>query len=1082
MSSAMETPQKYVLGLDLGSASLGWAMIALNPADEPTTLIRAGVRIFEPGVDGTALDIEQGKDQSKAVERRTARLHRRQLRRRAARQRELFQELQKAGLLPTNAAGTGASSEQRHELLNELDRSLTLKFVKPDDDSFAQKPLYLLRKLALDHALEPFELGRVLFHLSQRRGFKSNRKETKKSTKENEDLGQVKADIHALELAIREVGARTIGEYFASLDPHIEKVRRRWTARKMFEQEFALIWAAQSTHHAFLLSQELHDKVHELLFFQRPISSQKHLVGTCELERGNDKHPPKRRAPWATMAAQRFRMLQKINDLVVIDVRNQTSRKLTEEERGILYQLLDRDGTQSFTAIRKHLNLKGTTFNLETGGDKDLPGNRTQKSMRKVFGIFWDEFTEGKQNQIIENWRNSESDEALMQEAIEHLGLDAEAAAVLVKESPQADYCSLSLTAIAKLMPLMMSGRSFKDAETEIYGSRFSGLAVHDTLPPIRDALPTLRNPAVERAMTELRKVINAIVRAYGKPFEIRIELARELKKPRQERVKATTANRKREADNKGIAAKILSECGIVNPSRADLEKAKLFVECGGICPYTGRSIPFSQLFQDSEFDVEHIIPRSRFPDDSFQNKTLCYLPENREYKRNQTPFEAYSNNPDVWAQILLRVTKWSNPGKLSRFKLQSERELAEFSARQMNDTRYTSVLAGRLLAMLYGGRDVQTDNGNRQVIFASSGAVTATLRRSWGFERILQAIVSPEAGDTRGKPRTDHRHHAVDAITIALTRQSVIQAMASASAFEPWQPGTRSWRRVPEPWTRPDFIANLTKQIAQMVVSHRPEHKISGELHKGSNFSRPYLYNGKSTVHTRCELSQLKPADIAADDTIVDKAILGLIRAKFDELGRNPNAFEDPKNLPCFTTANGRKIPIRKVRIRQVKEPKVAAHGDRERFVDSGGIHHVALFVVRNDTRKEQWLSEVAQVTDVYQRCPRRDKRSGRPKSTVSEPAVSRKLKDNPEAEFLFSLMKDDTVELDHNGAREVFRVKKFYAAGPIWFTGVNNAQMDADQKKNKTTWSKNPNGLKTLNPRKVVVDLLGRVHTAND
>ena len=77
----METPQKYVLGLDLGSASLGWVTIALNPADEPTSLVRAGVRIFEPGVDGTALDIEQGKDQSKAVERRTAILHRRQLRR-----------------------------------------------------------------------------------------------------------------------------------------------------------------------------------------------------------------------------------------------------------------------------------------------------------------------------------------------------------------------------------------------------------------------------------------------------------------------------------------------------------------------------------------------------------------------------------------------------------------------------------------------------------------------------------------------------------------------------------------------------------------------------------------------------------------------------------------------------------------------------------------------------------------------------------------------------------------------------------------------------------------------------------------
>lgn len=1070
MSPALEAPQKYVLGLDLGSASLGWAMIALNPADEPTSLIRAGVRIFEPGVDGTALDIEQGKDQSKAVERRTARFHRRQLRRRAARQRDLFQELQKAGLLPTNAAGTGASSEQRHELLNDLDRALTRKFFKPDDDSFAQKPLYSLRKLALDQPLEPFELGRVLFHLSQRRGFRSNRKETKKSAKENEDLGQVKADIHALELAIQEAGARTIGEYFAGLDPHTEKVRRRWTARKMFEQEFALIWAAQSIHHGSFLTRELHDRVHDLLFFQRPISAQKHLVGTCELERGDDKHPAKRRAPWATMAAQRFRMLQKINDLVVIDAKNQTSRKLTVDERLRLYQLLDREGTQSFTAVRKFLDLKGTTFNLEAGGDKDLPGNRTQNSMRKVFGIFWDEFTEGKQNQIIENWRNSESDESLMQEAIDHLGLDPEAAAVLARESPQADYCSLSLAAIKKLMPLMMSGRAFKDAETEVYGSRFSGLAVHDTLPPVRDALPTLRNPAVERAMTELRKVVNAIVREYGKPYEIRIELARELKKPRQERIKATTANRKREADNKGIAAKILSECGIANPSRADLEKAKLFAECGGICPYTGRSIPFSQLFQNSEFDVEHIIPRSRFPDDSFQNKTLCYLPENREHKRNQTPFEAYNINPEVWAQILLRVANWSNPGKLSRFKIQSESELAEFSARQMNDTRYTSVLAGRLLAMLYGGRDVETDNGNRQVIFASSGAVTATLRRSWGFERILQSIVSPEPGETRGKPRTDHRHHAVDAITIALTRQSVIQAMANASAFEPWQAGTRSWRRVPEPWTTPDFIRSLTEQISTMVVSHRPEHKVSGELHKGSNFSRPYFYKGKPTVHTRCPLGSLSVANIEAEDVIVDPAVRDAVRKKLNELGGDPKLFENPTNAPVLMTGNGRSIPIRKVRIRETKNPLKVGNGMSERFVDSGGIHHVSLFVVRTAARKENWESAFVQITEAYERRRRK------------LPVISHELGSELEAEFLFSLQKDDTVEFDLNGTRAIARVKKFFATGQIWFTDVNNAQMDAEQKKQRTTWSKRANSLKDLNPRKVVVDLLGRVHTAND
>ncbi len=172
MSPAMEASQKYVLGLDIGSASLGWALIALDGADNPVSLIRAGVRIFEPGVDGTSLDIEQGKDQSKAVDRRTARLHRRQLRRRAARQRDLFRLLQRHSLLPTTHAEEQSPEKRRHLILNQLDLELKQKWqVLAFDGAFAQLPLYSLRKLALDEVLEPFEVGRVFFHLIQRRGF-----------------------------------------------------------------------------------------------------------------------------------------------------------------------------------------------------------------------------------------------------------------------------------------------------------------------------------------------------------------------------------------------------------------------------------------------------------------------------------------------------------------------------------------------------------------------------------------------------------------------------------------------------------------------------------------------------------------------------------------------------------------------------------------------------------------------------------------------------------------------------------------------------------------------------------------------
>jgi CRISPR-associated endonuclease Csn1 len=1065
MSPALEPSKKYVLGLDLGSASLGWALIALDDTYNPTSLILAGVRIFEPGVDGTSMDIEQGKDQSKAVERRTARLHRRQLRRRAARQRDLFRLLQRHSLLPASETLSGSPEEQRHSILNELDQQLAHKWQPAyPGDRFTQLPLYYLRKRALDERLEAHEIGRILFHLIQRRGFLSNRKENKQNPEQKKELGQVKAEIHSLEQEIQNSGARTLGEFFAGLDPHAQKVRRRWTARRMFQDEFDKIWKAQAIYRPDLLTPELHDEIAHLLFFQRPIAAQTHLIGKCQLE------PGKQRAPWAAMEAQRFRILQKVNDLRLINPGSLISDPLTEEERQRLYHLLDRDGDQTFKAIKKYLSFPAEVqINLEKGDEKRLRGNRTQAAMRKVFGDRWDTIGAGKQHQIVENWRNSESDEALIREAVEQWSLDDAAATLLSEQIPEPGYCAVSLTAISKMLPLMQCSKSFKEAETEAYGARFSGGVVFDILPEVRKQLESLRNPAVERALTELRKVVNAIVREYGKPYEIRIELARELKKPRQERIEATKKNRTHQREREEIAIKIQRECGRKDdPSRKDIEKALLYEECGGICPYTGIQIPFSTLFDNSEFDVEHIIPRSRYPDDSFQNKTLCYLPENRDVKKGQTPWEAYGKDEQRWAEIMTRVSSWKNRGKMARFAIQTEEALGEFSARQMNDTRYASVLAARFLGALYGGRDVVDGGKVRQVIFTSSGAVTATLRSSWGLEAILHEIVPAESGESRGKPRTDHRHHAIDAITIALTRPSVIQSMARAASMEPWQKDARAWRKIESPWK--NFVPSIRPHIEQMLVSHRPEHKMSGELHKGTNYSAPYKYKGKSTVHTRCALSALSPADIADDEVIVDPAVRDAVRRKLEELGGNPKLFDRPENVPCLASRDGRLIPIRKVRIRETKNPLKVGQGIRERFVASGGIHHVALFVSRDERRREKWDSCVVQITEAYERCRRR------------LPVVLHELVDVTDAEFIFSMMKDDTIEVtDTNGTR-ILRVKKFGDNKQVWFVPVNDAHDDAQQKKLGITWSRTPNSLKELRPRKVVIDLLGKVHPAND
>jgi CRISPR-associated endonuclease Csn1 len=966
-------------------------------------------------------------------------------------------------LLPTEPTIIGSPEEQRHSILNKLDQELTRKWQSTfSGNRFAQLPLYFLRKKALDQPLEAHEIGRIMFHLIQRRGFLSNRRENKQNQEQKKELGQVKAEIHSLEQEIQNAGARTLGEFFAGLDPHSQKVRGRWTARKMYQVEFEKIWEVQAIHRPDLLTLELHDKIAHLLFYQRPIAAQTHLIGKCELEHG------KQRAPWATMEAQRFRILQKVNDLRLINPGSLISDSLTDGERQRLFHLLDREGDQTFKTIKKLLLLPAEVqFNLEKGDEKRLRGNRTQAAMRKVFGDRWDTFGAGKQHQIIENWRNSESDEELIREAMEQWLLDAAAATLLSEQTPEPGYCAVSLAAISKLFPLMASGRSFKESETELYGARFSGGTVFETLPEVRKQLESLRNPAVERSLTELRKVVNAIVREYEKPYEIRIELARELKKPRQERIEATKKNRNRQRDREDVAVRILRECGLSNPSRKDIEKARLHEECGGYCPYTGRHIPFSTLFDNSEFDVEHIIPRSRYPDDSFQNKTLCYLPENRDVKKGQTPWEAYGKDEQRWAEIVTRVSSWKNRGKMARFAIQTEEALDEFSARQMNDTRYASVLAARFLGTLYGGRDVVDGEKVRQVIFTSSGTVTATLRSSWGLEAILREIVPAEPGESRGKPRTDHRHHAIDAITIALTRSKVIQSMARAASMEPWQRDSRAWRRIESPWR--DFVPSIRPHIEQMLVSHRPEHKMSGELHKGTNYPAPYNYEGKPTVHTRCALSALSAADIADDEVIVDSAVRDAVRMKLQELGGNPRLFDRLENAPCLQARDGRLIPIRKVRIREVKKPILVGTGVRERYVASGGIHHIGLFVVRDVRRREAWKSEVVQITDAYER------------HREHLPVVCRTL-DTEEAAFLFSLMKDDTVELEKDGTLGIYRVKKFEATGKITFVPVNNAMLDKLQYATGVAWSRMPATLKPMSPRKVVIDLLGKVHPAND
>ena len=702
--ASSKTP--YVLGLDLGVQSAGWTVLDLDGKGHPCNVRRCGVRCFDSGV-GTENDIASGKDESQNVKRRQMRLQRRQAWRRARRLKKVFHLLQAAGLLPS---GTAHTPQRRHELLYKLDADLAKTYI-PEHDRVAGHLLpYRLRCLALDQALPPLAFGRALFHLAQRRGFETN---SRSAAKNDEETGQVKKGIGELAERMQDAKARTLGEYFAGLDPEELRIRKRWTARQMYRDEFEEIWTAQSSH-LLTLNDEWKTRIYDAIFHQRPLKSQKGLIGFCELE------PDCRRAPRASVEAQRFRYLQKVNDLEISTPSGEVwcvNDPAHADLRQRLIELLDTHAEIKFKSLRSKLGLrkpKGSdtdyAFNLEAGGEKRLKGNATAVRLRKVLGDDYEKLSPEQVANIVEDLLEYEKKDALARRLVDRYGITPAKAEELADVTLEPNYASLSREAMQKLLPLMEQGLRFAEVKKQMYGERAGRTGLRDFLPPVLEAVPQLRNPVVCRGLTELRKVVNAIIRKYGKPERIRVELARDLKRSRGQREDITRQNRENEKVRERRARKIAERlrCDETAVSNSDILKVRLAEECNWECPYTGKSIAMEALVgQHSQFDIEHIIPFSRSLDNSFSNKTLCHHEENRGVKRNQTPYEAYAANEKRWQEIVGRVNRFRGPAAHTKLRKFQQKELgSDFAARMLQDTRYMSRLATEYLGLLYGGRD----------------------------------------------------------------------------------------------------------------------------------------------------------------------------------------------------------------------------------------------------------------------------------------------------------------------------------------------------------------------------------------
>lgn len=1056
--------EKYVLGIDIGANSIGWSVIGAmdeNGGLALANILRAGVRLFDQGVEG---DIESGKDVSRNQTRRQKRLLRRQFERKAQRIRRIFLLLQHYGLLPPGQALDGSQRNKYFALLDDSLRAAYLQRhpeVPPNNKQFRQTFPYRLRAEALDNKFSPFEIGRALYHLGQRRGFLSNRKAPRKK---DEELGKVKAGIAALEHKMSEAKARTLGEYLAGLDPEKEenRIRGRWTARQMYMDEFESIWTKQSCYYPENFSPGFKEKLWRAFFFQRPLKSAKGFVGACSLE------PGKRRAPMCSLEAQRFRILQKVNDLNFSNPEGAVVWiKDDPKMREALIQALECNAELGFPQIRKALGLKRTIkFNLEEGGEKKLKGDRVTAAMLQLFGEAWPAFPASKQELILGDLRGIQNDALLRRRAKEVWGVPQDKMVLIDDLAPEEGHSAHSRQALQKLLPLMEQGESYASAKKKLYPYRAGEVALDDLPPLVRSPIRDLRNPVVARCLTELRKVVNALIREHGKPEKIRIEFARDLKRSRRSREETWKRSRENERRRTQAREFLRQEMGIQNPSRADIEKYLLAVECNWECPYTFKKISPNGLFGSApQFDVEHIVPLSRSLDNSFTNKTLCDVEENRNVKKGRTPFEAYVGTAK-WERMLEAVRGFTSEkevrtAKLRRFQAEGLEEFEEFCARMLTDTSYASKLAKEYLGQLYGQ---EADSR----VEASPGRLTGLLRAAWGLNSILGE------GKEKGKGREDHRHHAVDAIVVGLSSRGVVKAFSdSAQRLEK----TGIWRMLPEmplPWE--GFRQEVRDTVEGIVAAHRVSKRARGQLHEDT------LYGKKTIQGTEMFLVRKRLDELTAKEgpnalslfAIVDPAVRAAVVAQWERLGKGDpgKVFKDPGNLPRMLGKDGRETVVRSARVR-VNAPLVRIGSEHSaRYVKLGGNHHVEI-VETTEGGRTRWRARMVPLMEAVRR------------KKEWLPIVDRSCAEGER--FVCSIAAGEVLELHLPEGPEMIRVRKMSdKKDGIYVVGLrlNDARMVSRIRETREDgyFSLSVKQLCDCTAKKVTVSPLGRIAAAND
>lgn len=1063
---------------DLGTQSIGWAVFVVDDrlaSPRVAQLLDCGVRIFD--------DSRNPKDEKPLGEqRRGPRSARRRRDRFLLRRQRVMQMLMGFGLLPA-----------------DLTARVALANLDP----------YRLRGEALDRPLTPHELGRAILHLNQRRGFKSNRKT---DSDDADDKGKIASASARLADAMRAERANTFGQFLwqrhrggdGKASPrNRQAVRIRldgegrdalyafYPTRAMLEAEFNAIVVQQRTHHPQLLSDDQVDLLRREIFFQRPLKVPRR--GKCTFVPSEERLP-------RTLPSVEARVIYEAVNNLRYGVGIRVDAKLNAPQRDLIVEKLLRGDNVTAAQLRKITGAPADArFQIASGevnGLKDYAAETAKKlGANEAFGPAWHALPLKTKDEIVSRLIGEDDDEAVSDWLIKEHGLAAQRARKAASLSFKPGTASLGATANAAVLAQLMAA----DVPTYSEAVKRAGEARGETWhhsdidnPELREFLPyyaqvldrqvlpgshapgddeleaehgKIANPTVHRCLRQLQKLVNALIRKHGRPAQIVIEVARDLKLGEKQKAEHRRSNKMNRDANDSRRAEL--DAKGLQISADALLRLRLYEEQSragdgvALCPYSLEPIEREDLLSD-KVEVDHILPYSRTFDDSPANKVVCFRRANRD-KHRLSPHEAFGDRAN-WAEIETRARvlpankRWRfAEDAMERF----ENEERDFTERQLNETRYISKLARAYLTVVAG-------KGN---VYVTTGQMTAMLRRRWKLNAILRGDNQPDDEPAR-KVRDDHRHHAVDAIVIGAIDRPLLNEMSRrAGEFEG---EGRDWRITDaapeEPF--PGYAEEAKQLVRDIIVSRKPDHGKGGALHEETAYGIVKDKDEAAQIGnlvTRKPVTSLSVGEVdSIRDPVLRRELQDTAKPFRDDKGKLTDEKGFKAALKIFAGRRdepGRVQGVRRVRIGKTQKDFVAIKGRQSgevyKALIAGENHHIDIVQMRDGS----WQAFPATRFEVNQKDwrPRweREKLGGK---------------------LVMRVHKGDVIAIEDGGRTRYMSVHRLSPSNNVLylaehFEGGALAKRH-DDKEDLFRWEfANIGGLKARKARLVHVDVLGHI-----